>query len=82
LWQLSQLLAVIPVTDLYGIWFTTGPSAGGLAPEWHVAHCPLTTNWLWFHSVGFQPVVLWHVVHVAFPIGICVLGRPVAVLPL
>ena len=26
---------------------------------WQLAHCAVTTTWVWFHLVGFQPLVPW-----------------------
>ena len=58
------------------------PSAGGKAPLWQLAHWPATGSWVWFHFVGFQPVVAWQVAQLALPTGMWAAGLPVAALPL
>ena len=58
------------------------PSAGGKAPLWQLPHWPVTGNWVWFHLVGFQPVVAWQVAQLVAPTGIWVAVLPVALLPL
>ena len=81
LWQLSQLAIDTPLRDLYGMWLAVGPLAGGKPPVWHVEHWFATAIWLWFHVVGFQPVVVWQLMQFT-EVGKCAAVLPVAVLPL
>ena len=50
---------------------------------WQVAHWPATTIWVWVHLVGFQPagLTLWQLKQAVLPVGMCVVGLAVAVVP-
>jgi hypothetical protein len=63
------------------MWFAVLPSAGGYPPLWQVAHWLATGIWLWFHLVGFQPLVLWQLAQLT-EVGMCEPVLPVAALPL
>jgi hypothetical protein len=58
------------------------PSAGGKAPLWQLAHWLVTGSWVWFHLVGFHPVVAWQLMQLVAATGMCAAGLPVALLPL
>ena len=58
------------------------PSAGGKEPVWQLAHWFVTTTCVWFHLLGFQPLVLWQAMQFVAPTGMCAAGLPVALLPL
>ncbi len=64
------------------MWLADLPSAGGNAPLWQVAHCAVTGTWVWFHLLGFQPVVAWQLTQLVAPTGMWVEALPVAELPL
>jgi hypothetical protein len=49
---------------------------------WQLAHWFATGSWVWFHLVGFQPVVAWQLMQFVAPTGIWAAGLPVALLPL
>jgi hypothetical protein len=63
------------------MWLDVTPLAGGKPPVWHVEHWLATGIWVWFHLLGFQPVVLWQLTQFAV-VGMCVPALPVAELPL
>jgi hypothetical protein len=63
------------------MWLAVGPSAGGLAPLWQVAHWLATGIWLWFQLVGFQPLVVWQLVQLS-EVLMWLLVFPVAEVPL
>ena len=67
-----QVFTRILPTGLVGL-----PSAGGYAPVWQVAHCPVTTTWVWLNSEGFQVAVgLWQEMQLVEPTGMWVTGLP------
>jgi hypothetical protein len=82
LWHVSQLAEAAVATSWYGVWLADLPSAGGYAPLWQLEHCAVTVTWLWFHFVGFQPVVEWQLMQLVAATGMCVVFLPVAALPL
>jgi hypothetical protein len=36
---------------------------------WQLAHWFTTVTWVWFHLLGFQPVVLWQLMQLVAPTG-------------
>jgi hypothetical protein len=49
---------------------------------WQLAHCAVTGTWVWLKRLGFQVAVVWQLMQLVVPTGMCVLGLPVAALPL
>lgn len=49
---------------------------------WQLAHWLATGSCVWFHLVGFQPVVAWQLMQLVAPTGMWAAGFPVAALPL
>ena len=58
------------------------PSAGGKVPVWQLAHCAVTGTCVWLKRLGFQAVVVWQLMQLVVPTGMCVVGLPVAPVPL
>jgi hypothetical protein len=82
LWQVSQLADADAATSWYGVWLALLPSAGGKVPVWQLAHCAVTGTWVWLKRLGFQVVVVWQLMQLVVPTGMCVVDLPVALLPL
>ena len=80
LWQLSQLAIATPVSVWYGMWLADlavgRREAPGVAGRARLA----TVTWVWFQLLGVQPVVLWQLMQLVAPTGMCVPDLPVAVL--
>ena len=64
------------------MWVVPLPSAGGKLPVWQVAHCAVTGTCVWLKRLGFQVAVVWQLMQLVVPTGMCVAGLPVAPLPL
>ena len=66
------------------MWLAGLPSAGWKAPLWQLAHCAVTVTCVWFHRLGFQVLgdLLWQLMQLVLPTGMCVAGLPEAVVPL
>ena len=64
------------------MWLPSLPSAGGYVPVWQVAHCAVTGTWVWLKRLGRQPVVVWQLMQLVAPTGMCRSPLPVALMPL